>query len=208
MIPTFIAFTISGRGRLSVLKSDVEVTIDKKINPDSEKKKYQAIWDTGATNTVISNRVANEMKLVPTGMVKVSTANGTTEAYKYIVSLVLPNKLVIEDIEVTSGNLGDGVDLLIGMDIICLGDFAVTNVNGKTIFSYRYPSCETIDYCKEAKKIKNKRIEKEIKKGEAFIKQHGNEKCSCGSGRKYRYCCGKEEIERLKKQLPKKDPVR
>lgn len=208
MIPNFVAFTTSGKGRLNVLKSNVEVLTDKKINPDSVKQKYDAIWDTGATNTVISNRVANEMKLIPIGMVTVSTANGVAEAYKYIISLVLPNKLVIEDIEVTSGNLGEGVDLLIGMDIISLGDFAITNVNNKTVFSFRFPSCKTVDYCKEASILKLKRLEREIKEEEKIIKQHGNEKCPCGSGKKYRYCCGKSEIEKLKNQLSKKEMVR
>lgn len=208
MMPDFIAFTTSGKGRLNVLKSNVEVLTDKKINPDSIKQKYDAIWDTGATNTVISNRVAKEMNLVPIGMVTVSTANGMTETYKYIISLVLPNKLKIEDIEVTSGNLGEGVDLLIGMDIISLGDFAITNVNNKTVFSFRFPSCKTVDYCKEASTLKLKKLEKEIREEERIIKQHGNEKCPCGSGRKYRYCCGKGEIEKLRKQLSNKEKVR
>lgn len=203
----FQAFTTAGKGRLNVLKTKVDILLDKEINPTGGNMKIDAIWDTGATNTVISLDIAKQMSLVPIGIVSVSTANGIAKSYKYIITLKLPNDVVINDIEVTSGNLGKGVDMLIGMDIIGLGDFAVTNYNGKTIFSYRYPSCEVIDYCKEATKINNKKIEKEIRRNKELIKQHGNEKCPCGSGRKYRYCCGKEELKRLNSQLSEKELV-
>ena len=63
---------------------------------------------------------------------------------------------------VTSGKLSD-TDFLIGMDIITLGDFSVTNLNEKTTFSFRYPSCETINYVEEAKRIQRKNLEKQLK---------------------------------------------
>ena len=42
-----------------------------------------------------------------------------------------------------------GIDVLIGMDIISKGDFAVSNYNGKTQFSFRLPSQEDVDYKKD-----------------------------------------------------------
>lgn len=36
--------------------------------------------------------------------------------------------------------------LLIEMDIISLGDFAVTNTNDKTTFSFKIPSVQEIDF--------------------------------------------------------------
>lgn len=39
--------------------------------------------------------------------------------------------------------------MLVGMDIIGHGDFAVTNHNGKTIFTYRCPSTNQIDFVKQ-----------------------------------------------------------
>jgi len=39
--------------------------------------------------------------------------------------------------------------MLIGMDIIGIGDFAVSNYNNKTIFSFRYPSKHKIDFVHE-----------------------------------------------------------
>lgn len=197
----FTATTTKYGGRQRILFQEVVLRTDSKINSADMSKKYKAIWDTGATNTVVSNKVVEEMKLVPNGKSKVNTANGETITNKYIATLELPNQLTINDMEITGGNLGNDVDLLLGMDIITLGDFSITNVNNQTIFSFRYPSCETIDYCGQARKIRKRKNLNELKKQEALLKQHGNEKCPCGSGRKYRYCCGKEEIKRLQKEL-------
>ena len=198
MAKDFSAITTKYEGRQPILFQEVYLKTDGKINSKILSKKYRAIWDTGATNTVVSNKVVDEMKLIPTGKAPVSTANGQTIANRYIVTLELPNHLVINDMEITGGNLGEDVDLLLGMDIITLGDFSLTNVNNKTTFTFRYPSCETIDYCKQARTIRNKHSLNELKKQEALLKQHGNERCPCGSGKKYRYCCGKEQLKQIK----------
>ena len=42
--------------------------------------------------------------------------------------------------------------MLIGMDIINLGDFAITNKNGNTKFTFEIPSSRDIDFVKENKK--------------------------------------------------------
>ncbi|MBI5119091.1 retroviral-like aspartic protease family protein [Candidatus Poribacteria bacterium] len=86
-------------------------------------RKYDGIWDTGATNSVISQRVVDELGLKPTGMVKVQTASDCKACETFLVSIVLPNKVVIPYVRVTKGMLA-GCDVLIGMDIIMEGDFA------------------------------------------------------------------------------------
>ncbi len=101
---------------------------------------------------------------------------------------------------VTAGKL-NGTDFLIGMDIITLGDFSVTNLNEKTTFSFRYPSCETINYVKQAKELQRKDLQKQLKQLEEKIKKGG--KCPCGSGRQYRYCHGKIQIKQIKEELEK-----
>ena len=62
---SFVAFTLTEKHRLNVLKTPVTVSTDTKINPKSHKKSFVAIWDTGATSSVISKRVAKEMNLTP-----------------------------------------------------------------------------------------------------------------------------------------------
>ena len=199
----FTAFTKEEKGLINVLKTQVSVTIDKKINPNSmnPKAKFEAIWDTGATNTVISEKLAHELNLTPIGIAKVGTAGGVIEVNKYILGLKLPNNLQIQNVMVTAGKLGNNTDFLIGMDIITLGDFSVTNVNGKTTFSFRFPSCETINYVQQAKELQKKDLQAQLKQVEKDIKHAG--KCSCGSGRQYRYCHGKEQMAEIKKELEK-----
>ncbi len=43
----------------------------------------------------------------------------------------------------------DGLGVLIGMDIIGLGDFAISNHGGKTVFTFRAPSSKVIDFITE-----------------------------------------------------------
>ncbi|MCH8157850.1 MAG: SEC-C domain-containing protein [Nitrospinae bacterium] len=62
------------------------------------------------------------------------------------------------------------------MDIIASGDFAVTNKNGVTKFSYRSPSIIHIDFVEDSKK--------EMAVGR-------NDPCPCGSKKKYKKCHGK-----------------
>ena len=141
---------MKGGGRLAVLRCEVDIstpTVDT-VNP-KVKGKYWAIWDTGATNTVITTRVATALGIAPTGLVESRTANGVRLCNTYLVDVILLNGVAFPNIPVTEGTIEDS-DALIGMDIICQGDFAITNVGGKTIASYRVPSVEAIDYVAEA----------------------------------------------------------
>ena len=110
---------------------------------------FRAIWDTGATNSVISQAVVQACGLQPIGMVRVSGVHGFADAEQFLVNFRLPGPVTIRQVLVTRGNLGPNCGALIGMDIITLGDFAITNVGGVTVFSFRIPSTTTIDYVKE-----------------------------------------------------------
>lgn len=129
------------------------------FNPESpppghvaEYKAFEAIWDTGATGSVISQRIIDACGLKPTGMVQAHGVDGIHDTETFLVNIGLPNAVVVHTVEVTRGKL-PGFDALIGMNIITLGDFAVTNKDNKTVFSFRIPSAVTIDFMKEDKKI-------------------------------------------------------
>ena len=66
-------------------------------------------------------------------------------------------------------------NVLIGMDVICVVDFSITNVSGTTWMSFRTPSIDVIDYVVEANKIK-------------FANVGRNDPCPCGSGKKFKKC--------------------
>jgi hypothetical protein len=40
----------------------------------------------------------------------------------------------------------DDCDLIIGMDVMTQGDLSITNFEGKTIFSFRMPSINRVDF--------------------------------------------------------------
>jgi hypothetical protein len=56
----------------------------------------------------------------------------------YLIDLVLPNRILVQGIRVTEGQL-NGFGMLLGMDIINLGDFAITHNDHKTAFSFQIP---------------------------------------------------------------------
>ncbi|MBY0499672.1 MAG: retroviral-like aspartic protease family protein [Nitrosomonas sp.] len=111
-------------------------------------KKYTAIWDTGATNSVITRRLVEECDLKPVTVVKVKGVHGPSipKNVYFINITTLPNNFIFSEILVTEGDLSIKEDILIGMDIITLGDFSITNKNGVTCFSFRVPSQHHIDY--------------------------------------------------------------
>lgn len=142
---------------------------------------YKAIWDTGATNSVISSRVVSDLKLKSTGLINVGTTGGKQLQAQYYVNIVLRNDVGVPFVPVTEGIL-EGIDVLIGMDIIARGDFAITNLNRKTVFSFQMPSTHDIDFVKEAspKPIIN-----------SSSKTKPNDLCHCGSNIKFKKCCGR-----------------
>ena len=109
----------------------------------------RAIWDTGASNTCIDEDACARMSLVATGQVETHTANGVKRANTYLVNIGLPNRVGFPDVRVTECSTIPNADMLIGMDIIGTGDFAVTNHAGKTVMTYRCPSSKCIDFVAE-----------------------------------------------------------
>ena len=71
-MPKFQAFTLKANGRVNQLKTQCGVS-DAVLptNPPTPVavNQYEAIWDTGATGTVITSKVAKELGLKPTGLV-------------------------------------------------------------------------------------------------------------------------------------------
>jgi hypothetical protein len=107
---------------------------------------FDAIWDTGATNCVITQEVIDKCGLIATGVAQVHGVHGPELSETYLVNIALPNGVVFPTVQVTKGRLVGGANMLIGMNIIAMGDFAVTNHNGLTKFSFRVPSIQHIDF--------------------------------------------------------------
>ncbi len=139
--PISLAFTQKWQGQAIQMISEITVKSSGKA------MSIKALWDTGASRTCISREVVSALDLIATGKCTNHTAGGDSCSNTYLVDIVLPNKVTIPQIQVSEALIGgNGFDALIGMDIILIGDFSVTNLNRKTTLSFRIPSQKEIDY--------------------------------------------------------------
>jgi hypothetical protein len=146
------SFTLkSVGGVLNVLKTACGITESRDPATLGPPKlhEFQAIWDTGATNSVITQKVVDTCHLRPIGMTQVHGVNSTDLCEVFLVDVHLLNNVAINQVRVTKGRLAGDVDVLIGMDIISVGDFVITNQGGVTIFSFCAPSHRRIDFVEE-----------------------------------------------------------
>ena len=98
-------------------------------NSEQQLHNCTAIWDTGATSSMISQRTAKELQLSPHGTVKVSGVHGVENANVYFVDLVFNNGYEIPNIQVSEAGNNAGFDILVGMDVINRGIFIIDGVN-------------------------------------------------------------------------------
>ena len=111
-----------------------------------------ALIDTGATGSCISRRFAAGAQLKPFKMGTVIGAHGVAIVPVYRVDVLLPNGILFTNMEVAEFFGNNNFDFIIGMNILRMGDMALTNANGKTVFSFRIPPAEEhIDFSHEVK---------------------------------------------------------
>lgn len=161
-MPSSLSLTVTHTGRAGVIMTPCWMSdAFDPVNPPTPQPpmaELRAIWDTGATNTCITQAAADRIGLVPTGLVEMNTANGTHRASTVLTNVALPNGVGFHGLRVTICDLGPTLDVLIGMDIIGSGDFAITNFENNTVMSFRIPSSRTIDFVVEhsAEEVKEK----------------------------------------------------
>jgi hypothetical protein len=95
-----------------------------------------ALWDTGAAISVITPRIQQELELVQIGTKHIRGVTGIQKVPIVLLTLELPNDLLRQNIEVAVCNFSNDVGMIIGMDIITLGDFALLHGNNHTAFSF------------------------------------------------------------------------
>jgi hypothetical protein len=122
-----------------------------------------AIWDTGATNSMISESFCAKLGTKPISRTKIQGINNVEERPIHLVDIILPGKVNFQQVRVAVApkisSISDDFGLLIGMDIISVGDFCLTsymdeNKNPCTLFSFRIPhGPDPIDFCEEINKF-------------------------------------------------------
>lgn len=184
MPPKTKSFTLKSDGILRVLKTPIWIgpAFDHARTGPPALREYVGIWDTGATNCVVNRKVIDECALPPIGVIQVNTVNNSSFSNVYLISILCPNKQGFSTVRATHGEIL-GADVLVGMDVIASGDFAVTNFERKTTLSYRWPPSACIDFTNRNPSVGTTEDD--------LVPQVGrNEPCPCGSGKKYKYCHG------------------
>jgi len=94
------------------------------------------------------------LNLISINRIKVNGIGSYCIADIVRVSIRLPNLVEIENARISVLNLVKDVDMLIGMDIIRLGDFSISNGAGETLFTFAMPPFDDkIDLYEKAIKI-------------------------------------------------------
>ena len=138
------AFTVKANGLIDRIITPVSVwpAVDPTDpNPPSQRVSTKALWDTGATKSVIADTLAKELKLTPVGKTEVFHADGSSDRLCYLVNFGLPNNVSILGALVSEHPESKEFRVIVGMDIIALGDFVITNAGGQTWVSFSTPPC-------------------------------------------------------------------
>jgi uncharacterized protein YchJ len=187
---SFAAFTTKFNGITDRIITEVKLTeaFDPKHPPSPTPPLITsgALWDTGATRSVITPSIAKALGVVPTGTVTVNSAHGSNQCNTYLVNVYLPNQVAIYGVLVSECQDTPHFGAIIGMDIIAMGDLSITNVNGKSVMSFRIPSIHTIDYVAQADAL---RVQTQGRRVISGPRVGRNDPCPCGSGKKYKKCC-------------------
>ena len=105
--------------------------------------------------SMVTERVVDDLGLPVEGYINVLHVGGIEERVpQFCINLAVFADLHFPGVEVVSGKLA-GCDVIVGMDIINRGDFAVSNKNGATAFSFRIPSVEEFDFVKADEALNN-----------------------------------------------------
>lgn len=123
------------------------ILIDTTISFLKNKMKSNTLIDTGATISCISKDVVKTLKLQPIGIDKVSTPSGTAVLNKYLIDISFKKNMIFKNIFVLKSEIGNqGIDLLVGMDILNKNDIMISNYDNHTQFSLRYPVFGNLEF--------------------------------------------------------------
>ena len=106
---------------------------------------FEAVWDTGATNTCISPHLANAMRLKSVGETSIEGFTGFSNSLLFKSDLLLPNNIVFKDHLFFGTGLGS-VDMLLGMDVISRCSSSIMPKENKIEFSFGIPIIKNNEY--------------------------------------------------------------
>jgi hypothetical protein len=148
------AFTLSSKRLLheiiTLVSMRQSMALCKTYNLPCQTMNVKALWDTGASGSCISGGLAKRLGLKPVDMCSVNGVNGTHKSAVYLLDILLPSDVSIVQVRVSEFVDNGAFEIIIGMDIITLGDFAISNKDNTTTVSFRTPPDNTpIDFVKQ-----------------------------------------------------------
>ena len=182
--PPSSAFTMRADGKLPTIMFDVELspaTLADRNYVNPTRRKCRVMLSTGAVRSQLSRRLIEELELEAI----VKEVDKKQQLF-YSLDVYLPNRVRMAKVEMTEINQAlphADIECIIGMDIISLGDCSMSHSDGNTFFSFRVPSLGGVDYVAQANESKAS--------PRATTMVRRNQMCPCGSGKKYKNCCGR-----------------
>jgi len=101
----------------------------------------EALWDTGSIVTCIKPALWKRLELysLESDRTELAGIGGKVAAELTFADILLTSELEIKNCPIYAVDFPGDADILIGMDIIGMGDFAVCNTDNKTSFSFAVP---------------------------------------------------------------------
>ena len=100
----YFAFTTRSNCRRNILANDVQVGNNQALAGKTALRPYKAIWDTGATHSVVTEKVATECGLIPVTKAKVVGIHVERISNVYLIDLHLPNNVTVTELQVTEAS--------------------------------------------------------------------------------------------------------
>lgn len=152
-----MAFTVKYGERVRALKTaigiseafDPERAVEGSTLPTFQE--FRGVWDTGATSSVVTNKVVTKLGLKSIDRTVNHTVGGAKDTDVYLANIQLPNQVIIPVLRVVEGEIFEA-DVLIGMDVIGLGDFAITSKGNDTWLTFCLPATRRLDFRSSAAK--------------------------------------------------------
>lgn len=130
-------------------RKSLQLTCSVMVKNDPRMVMATALWDTGATTSMVATDVAEHLGLKDSASASIQTPTGISDIPTCYADIELPNGVTIDSVRMVKAPIQDqGIGLIIGMDIISQGDFAISNRNNMTQFTFRMPSVADADYTK------------------------------------------------------------
>jgi hypothetical protein len=150
----FQAFTLKASGLLASIRTPISIRQSiqfcQTFNLKSLQVDVTALWDTGASLSSISQGLAARLRLNKVDQCRISGFGGYHVANIDLIDVLLPNQVEIPNVRVAEFIDNGKFDVIVGMDLITLGDFSITNHGGLSVVSFRMPPGDKhIDYVRE-----------------------------------------------------------